>query len=230
MCSRSHEAIKYSIASYQPIPYNKRGEIHWTYVNLCQDIGEVEQVNILNAASKRMDHELYPLRHRHTDDLDKAYFKFCFVGKNGYAVNAERRLNIKSPFNFQDPLNRDVIAVFYPKYDGVYSGWGFFNDEKFFTLVSDGKGFLLINSIVHEWLHGFGLGHTTNPEDIMYEFYGENRRITDDTRDALDELYMDKRISMIAKVSSSRRLVRELKNRAIVTEPGPCGVIKSILR
>lgn len=230
MCSRSNEPLRYSIASWQPIPYDERGEIYWTYVNLCQDIGEVEQVDIINSASKRMDHELYPLRHRYTKDLNKAYFKFCFVGADGFATNLKRGIRIKSPFNFQDPINKDVIAVFYPKYDGHYSGWGFFNDTKFFTHVDNGEGFLLINSIVHEWLHGFGVGHTTNEEDIMYEFYGVNRRITDDTRSALADLYMDKRVKMIMKVPSSRMLVKELRKRAIINNAEPCQIIKSLIR
>src|SRR5690606_14508382 len=100
---------------------------------------------IINSAAKLMDHELYPLRHIYTKDINKAYFKFCFVGKDGYATNVITGAKIKSPFNFQDPLNKDVIAVFYPKYPGHYSGWGFFNDTKFFSLVDDGRGFLLIN-------------------------------------------------------------------------------------
>lgn len=230
MCSRSHEPLRYSIASYQPIPYNKKGEIYWTYINLCEDIGEVEQVDIINSAAKLMDHELYPLRHKYTPDIDKAYFKFCFVGKDGYATNHTKNIRIKSPFNFQDPLNEDVIAVMYPKYDGHYSGWGFFNDTKFFTHVEDGEGILLINSIVHEWFHGLGIGHSDKEEDIMFWQYGSDRRVTDDTRDGLDELYMDQRIKMIMKVPSSRRLVNELRKRSLMATPGPCDIIKSFFR
>lgn len=222
--------MQYSIASYEPIPYDENGVIYWTYLNLCEDIGEVEQVDIINSASKILDHELYPLRHKHTRDINKAYFKLCFVNKDGHVVNKERGTNFKSPFDFNDPLNKDVIAVFYPKYNGQYSGWGFFNDTKFFSLVDDGRGVLLINSIVHEWLHGVGVGHTNREEDIMYEYYGVDRRITDDTRDALDELYMNKRINMIMKVSSSRRLVKELKSRSVIANGGPCRIIKKLMR
>lgn len=230
MCSRSNHSMQYSIASYEPIPYDEKGVIYWTYINLCRDIGEVEQVDIINSASKIMDHELYPLRHKYSKSLDEAYFKFCFVDETGYATGQDPSIKIKSPFDFSDPLNKDVIAVFYPKYDGQYSGWGFFNDQMFFSLVDDGQGVLLINSIVHEWLHGFGIGHTKNKADIMYYKYGVDRRITDDSRDAMDELYLDYRIRMLMKVSGSRRLVKELKRRAIISDGSACDVIKTLIR
>jgi predicted Zn-dependent protease len=58
-------------------------------------------------------------------------------------------------------------------------------------VVIAGDQSMVTQVIVHELLHAFGLGHSTNPRDVMYPNISDDQYVTEEDINELNRLYPD---------------------------------------
>lgn len=83
------------------------------------------------------------------------------------------------------------IAFWIAPWNKTYSWNIYINDEKDFSLMWEWDSFALLKVLTHEIWHVLNLGHSDDPEDIMYFEYNRSNfiNITKDTEDTILWLY-----------------------------------------
>lgn len=89
------------------------------------------------------------------------------------------------------PFKDSSLAYAFPPYNWQYSWHIYVNDAHDFWLNEDNGKYEIRKVMTHECLHALNLGHSDNPDDIMYRKYQRNKdiNITQETKDLLLSMY-----------------------------------------
>jgi len=180
---RNQAPPQFSVLSNRKLPW-KEGVLYWHLANFSDDLPVHQQIAIFKDVFSEYNHELWPLRYKSTEEIDKADHKIFFVDQ----VDCIKDTNTSSPFVFSDAP--EVIAVQYTYAPGFeWSMCMFISDVHFFTYKQQHGSFQLGKVVLHEGLHGLGLDHTTAKGDIMEPIYSDKNDFTDDSRAGLNKIH-----------------------------------------
>ena len=175
-CSQYNQPLNYTVASQQPLPWKGRN-IYWHLNNTTHQLLKHEQLLLLDDVVKEINDLIYPLRMVSTKRRQDAYFQLYWVTGNKILNHRQQEL-IKNPYIFTN----SIMAVAYPRWGTVNDGMVLFNNDLSITKTKFKK------MVLHEWLHGYGLGHTTAVGDIMNRGYNPKYGITTDTIKGMHKL------------------------------------------
>lgn len=202
----SQKPETYTIASRRPLPY-VRHTLQWHIVNFTPDLQKHEQIQIFGEVFEHYNYHLWPLRHKSTQDIRKAYFKIAFVADDGLVKDNQGKELFESPYDFQ--LNPSTLAVAYPRQGSRWDGWVLVNEEYMWSIIAARGKISLFKVLKHEMAHAFGIGHTDKKGDIMFPTYDPTYTWTSDSQKALDELYARQRINAARKLPIAALFFKE---------------------
>lgn len=187
-CSHIHE--KFAITGDKELPFAQDGIVRWYLNNYCLDLSCDEQRAIFNHAFQDWNQHFHPLRFEEAENRKDAYIQIWFTG-------VKRTILAQMVIDFFPRLYRFFSIEPYPmdEYDLGY-GFGAFSN-------SPHSGHLFINSkynwrtgkynlklvATHEIGHIANIGHSEFEDEIMYDYYHEGARITQDTINAIEHKY-----------------------------------------
>ncbi len=89
------------------------------------------------------------------------------------------------------PFKDNSLAYAFPPYNWPYSGHIYVNDAHDFWLNYEESMYNLRKVMTHECGHVLNLGHSDNPDDIMYRQYQRNKdvQVTQETKNLLLSMY-----------------------------------------
>ena len=180
-CSQYNQPLNYTVASQQPLPWKGRN-IYWHLNNTTHQLLKHEQLLLLDDVVKEINDLIYPLRMVSTQRRQDAYFQIYWVTGNKI-LNHRQQEWVKNPYNFTS----NIMAVAYPRWGTNNDGMVLLNNDLSITKIK------FRQMLLHEWLHGYGLGHTTEKGDIMNRSYNPNYRITSDTVKGIENLLAEEK-------------------------------------
>ena len=175
-CSQHYQPLPFTVASNRPLPWKGR-EIKWHLNNTTDQLRQHEQLMLLDDVVKDLNDIIYPLRMVSTDRRQDAYFQLYWVTGNKVIGRRGQEL-IKNPY----PFTSNIMAVAYPRWGSPWDGTVLINNDITITKTKFKK------MVLHEWLHGYGLGHTNAKGDIMNRSYNPKYSVTADTIKGMDKL------------------------------------------
>ena len=165
------------------------GIIKYHLVNFSNDFDtKWESILFVKDAFNEVNFALWPLQYQSTDKPDEAQVKIHFCTKD-------------NRYDAPDAVfNDEVLAIaFFP------TGQVYINDEHKYSLVKEKGKYHAVKVLAHEMGHSFGLGHSDDPEDLMYYTYNADALFTRDTFQGVNYLYWDQRQALISKLGVFER-------------------------
>lgn len=191
----------YTVASRMFLPY-KNGIIHYHLMNFTRDIPNHEQILLMKDVFAHFDHQLWPLRHRSTEEIEKSYFKIAFVDPDDVVRSQMGKELFISPFSFR--RNPETLAVAYPRFGRKWDGFVLINEKYLWSTAAKEGKMNLYSVLIHELMHAFGIGHTDKEKDVMYPVYQDDPDWTIDSIRALRELYGKQRKDLAALIPEGK--------------------------
>lgn len=136
------------------------------------------QLEVIDRSFKNWEECLKPIITHCTEDPSDANIEIFFEDPD----------NPSSPRADQFANNTRLAFAYYPV--GNYSDIYFDQNRNWITSGNTGF-FVFENTMTHEIGHSLGFAHTTVVGDIMHTPYSNNRTITQDSKDAVEDLYGD---------------------------------------
>ena len=204
-----NEPLAYTNFGTEPLPVDEHGCLYWHVHNFSSDIEIFHQIGLFANAFNNCQRYLYPWSFDSTRHADKAEWHIHTVDENDMTLKFGKP--VKTPFSFAQ--NPDTIAVQYAKITGFeWSLSMLVNDRFMFDLTHGPNKIDYFKVILHELLHGFGLGHTqsTNQKAIMQPYYNHEGEITEDEINGLWAYHGDHIRKTIFSLPHSVRLLKEI--------------------
>lgn len=196
---------KYTIASARRLPW-VNGEIKWHLNNYTPDMSKHEQLMFLRDVADEFSSKMYPLKLTATENRREAYFQIHWISGDGWAHDEDGKKYFESPYQFEE----GVIAVCYPMAGRPTDGLLLFNDEYFFAVKEENGKIDAKKAAMHEWAHGFGLGHTSVRKDIMSDTYNPDNEWTMDSALGLFKILGKERVKRATEDKEAMLFTSEL--------------------